>query len=93
MNSLAWLIDTVVSIYIWLLLARIILGWLVQFNVINTRNQFVGMVGGFLYQITEPALKPIRSVVPQVGGLDISPVVLVLLLWFARNLLFEYVFS
>jgi YggT family protein len=91
MNSLAWLISTVVDVYIWLLLARVILGWLIQFNVVNTRNQFVNMVGGFFYQVTEPALKPIRRVVPLLGGIDISPVVLILLLVFLRNLFFEYV--
>jgi YggT family protein len=91
MNSIAWLISTVVDVYVWLLLARVILGWLIQFNVVNTRNQFVNMVGGFLYQVTEPALRPIRRVVPLLGGIDISPVVLVLLLVFLRNLFFEYV--
>ncbi|MGH6931354.1 MAG: YggT family protein [Dongiaceae bacterium] len=91
MHSVAWLVDTVVSIYIWLLLARIILGLLVQFNVVNTRHQIIGTVGGFLYQITEPALKPIRRVVPLLGGIDISPMVLVLLLYFLQNLFFEYV--
>ena len=91
MYAIAWLIDTVVQIYVWLLLARVILGWLVQFNVVNTRNQFVGIVGGFLFQVTEPALKPIRRVVPLIGGIDISPIVLLLLLVFLKRLLLEYV--
>ena len=91
MDAIAWLIDTVVEIFVWLLLARVILGWLVQFNVVNTRNQFVNMVGGFLVQVTEPALKPIRRVVPSIGGIDISPVVLLLLLIFLKRLLFQYV--
>ena len=91
MISLGWLIYTVVDIYVWLLLARVILGWLIQFNVVNTRNQFVNMIGGFFYQVTEPALKPIRRVVPLLGGIDVSPVVLILLLIFLRSLFFEYV--
>lgn len=91
MISLSWLIYTVVDIYVWLLLGRVILGWLIQFNIVNARNQFVNIIGGFFYQVTEPALMPIRRVVPLLGGIDVSPVVLVLLLIFLRSLFFEYV--
>ena len=63
---------------------------LVAFNVVNPHNRFVAMVGEFLYRITEPALAPIRRYLPSLGGLDLSPVVLILLLVFLRNLLFEY---
>ena len=90
MRSFLLLIDTVINIYIWLLIASAILSWLVAFNVINTRNRFVYMVGDTLYRITEPALRPIRRVLPSLGGIDLSPVVLILLLVFARNLMFEY---
>jgi YggT family protein len=72
------------------LIANAILSWLVAFNVVNTNNQFVASVGNFLYRITEPPLRPIRKVIPTMGGLDISPVVLILLLIFLRNLMFEY---
>ena len=90
MQSLVVLIDSVVNIYIWLLIASAVLSWLVAFNVINTRNRFVYAVGDFLYRVTEPALRPIRRVMPNLGGVDLSPVVLILLLVLLRNLLFEY---
>lgn len=90
MISLYWLIDTIISLYIWLLIAAAILSWLVAFNVVNPHNRLVGTIGEFLYRITEPALAPIRRYLPSFGGIDLSPVVLILLLVFVRNLLFEY---
>ncbi|MBP7670136.1 YggT family protein [Ferrovibrio sp. MS7] len=89
MYALIWLIDTLIGLYIWLLIASAILSWLVAFNVINTRNRFVYLVGDFLYRVTEPALRPIRRVVPNLGGLDISPVLLILLLMFVQRLLVQ----
>lgn len=76
-----------ISIYIWLLIASAILSWLVAFNVLNTSNRFVYMVGDFLYRITEPALRPIRRILPTLGGIDLSPMVLILLLIFLQDLL------
>lgn len=90
MQSLIILIDMVLNLYMWLLIASAILSWLVAFNVINTRNRFIYAVGDFLYRITEPVLRPIRRVLPSFGGIDLSPVVLILLLIFLRNLLWEY---
>jgi YggT family protein len=90
MQSLGILIATAISIYIWILIASAILSWLLAFNVLNARNQIVYAIGDFLYRITEPALRPIRRFVPFIGGIDISPVVLILLLIFARNLVYEY---
>lgn len=90
MNSLLILIDTVLNIYIWLLIASAIMSWLVAFNVINTSNRIVYAIGDFLYRITEPALRPLRRILPNLGGIDLSPVVLILLLIFIRNLLWEY---
>jgi YggT family protein len=89
MLALANLIGTVISIYIWLLIAAAVLSWLVNFNVINTQNRFVHAVGDFLYRVTAPVLQPIRRVIPTFGGIDLSPVILILLLIFARNLIFE----
>jgi len=89
MNALFGLIDTVISIYIWLLIISAILSWLVAFNVVNTRNRFVYMVGYFLERVTEPALRPLRRILPNFGGIDISPAVLILLLIFLRNLLWQ----
>ncbi|HAA93748.1 MAG: hypothetical protein CMM48_07545 [Rhodospirillaceae bacterium] len=85
-----WLILTVIQLYIYALIVSVILSWLVAFNVINTHNQFVSLVGNFLYRVTEPLLGPIRRMLPNFGGLDISPVVLILLLIFAQKLLISY---
>jgi YggT family protein len=90
MRSIVILIDTVISLYIWVLIISAVLSWLVAFNVVNTHNRFVYQVMDFLYRVTEPALRPIRRVLPNLGGVDISPIVLILLLYFLRNLLFEY---
>jgi YggT family protein len=87
MVAIARLIDTVISLYIWILIAQAILSWLIAFNVINSYNQFVSRVIEFLWRITEPALRPIRRFVPLIGGVDISPIVLILLLYFLRDLL------
>ena len=90
MNSLYLLIDTVLNLYTWVIIISAILSWLVAFNVINTSNRFVYMVGDTLHRLTEPALRPIRQFLPNLGGIDISPVVLLLLIFFARSLLREY---
>jgi YggT family protein len=92
MMSLALLVDWVIQAYIWVLIASAILSWLVAFDVINRRNPFVTKVGLFLFRLTEPLLRPIRRVLPLIAGVDLSPLVLILLLMFVRNLLFEYVF-
>ena len=87
MYALISLIATIIDIYIYVLVASAVLSWLVAFNVLNTSNRFVYMVGDFLYRVTEPALRPIRRFVPLLGGVDISPVVLILALVFVRNFL------
>ncbi len=79
------LLDTVLAIYTFVVVISVVLTWLVQFNVVNTSNQFVYMVGDFLYRITEPLLKRIRSVVPPIGGIDLSPLILLLALFFIRS--------
>ena len=84
------LLDTVISIYIWLLIASVVLSWLIAFNVINTNNRFVLSVVDVLYRLTEPVLRPIRNILPNLGGIDISPVIVILLLLFARDLILEY---
>ena len=89
MRSLLWLIDTVITLYVWLLIASAVLSWLIAFNVVNLRNPIVMQLADFLDRVTEPALRPIRRVLPNLGGIDISPIILILLLYFARNLIFE----
>ena len=84
------LVSTVISIYIWLLIAQAVLSWLVAFGIVNRYNRVVATIGDFLWRVTEPLLRPIRRVLPDLGGIDISPVILILLLWFLRDLMFEY---
>ncbi len=88
MNPVLWLVDTLITIYIWLLVASAVLSWLIVFSVVNTRNPIVHSVGDFLYRITEPALRPIRNVLPNLGGIDISPVILIIGLLFLRQFIF-----
>jgi len=88
MNPFLWLIDTVITLYIWILIAAAVLSWLIAFNVVNTRNAVVASIGDFLYRITEPALRPIRNLMPNLGGIDVSPVILILGLLFLRNVIF-----
>ena len=89
MLSLLNLITTIIQLYIYVLIAAAVLSWLIAFNVVNTRNQFVAMLADALWKLTEPVLAPIRRILPNLGGLDLSPVVLILLLIFLRNLLIE----
>ena len=90
MMSLLWLIDTVISLYIWVVVIGVVLSWLVHFRVVNTTNPFVYRVGEFVYRITEPALRPIRNMLPNMGGIDLSAIVLIIALLFLRNLIFEF---
>ena len=89
MYAILNLLNTVISIYIWLLIASVVLSWLIAFNVVSTGNGFVYTLRDFLYRITEPLLRPIRNLLPNLGGIDISPVILILALYFLRDLAFE----
>ena len=82
----------VLQIYIWLLIAAAVLSWLVAFNVVNTRNQVVAMIGDMLYRLTEPLLRPIRQMLPNLGGIDVSPVILILLILFLENVIVRYIY-
>jgi YggT family protein len=90
MHSLLILIDTVLDLYTWVLVIWVVLSWLIAFNIVNTHNRFVFMLSDILYRATEPVLRPLRRVLPNLGGLDIAPLVLVLVIFFVRNLLREY---
>jgi YggT family protein len=92
MRAILDVVLIVLHIYIWLLIAAAVLSWLVAFNVVNTRNQFVAMVGDFLYRITEPLLAPIRNVMPNLGGIDISPVILILIIFLIENVIVRYIY-
>ena len=90
-NPFVWLIDTLITIYIWLLIGQAILSWLLAFGVVNRHNRAVAVIGDFLYRVTEPALRPIRAFLPNFGGIDISPIVLILLLMFLERLILYYI--
>ena len=92
MRSILNIILIVLDIYIWLLIAAAVLSWLVAFNVVNSRNQFVAMIGDFLYRITEPVLRPIRNVLPTLGGIDLSPVVLILVIILIKDIIVRYIY-
>ena len=85
--SLVYVITLAIQLYIWVLIASAVLSWLIAFNVVNTRNHAVAVVTDMLYRLTEPALRPIRRILPDLGGIDISPVILILILIFFQNLL------
>ena len=91
MRALFYVIDLALQLYIYLLVAAAVLSWLIAFNVVNMRNQFVAMVADFLYRITEPALRPIRSLMPNLGGIDISPVILIFIIIFIRYVILLYI--
>ena len=84
-------IDLALSIYWWFIIAAAVFSWLYAFNVVNPRNQFVGMIGNFLFRVTEPALRPIRRILPDLGGIDISPIILFLIIFFIRQFLWTSV--
>ena len=90
MNSLLGLIIQIINIYQFLLLIYIISTWLINFNIVNTSNRFVFGIMNALYRLCEPSLKFIRQYLPNLGSIDISPIIVYLLLWFAKNLLIEY---
>ena len=89
MKSLFILFDNIISIYIWIVIINAVLSWLVAFNVLNTQNRFVFTVLDTTYKLTDPALGKIRRFIPTFCSIDISPVILILLLIFLRNIIFE----
>ena len=87
MVPLIGFIVLVIDLYIWVVIASAILSWLVAFNVVNMNNRFVLSIADMLYRLTEPALRPIRSILPNLGGIDISPVILIIALMFLDQLI------
>ena len=90
MRAVLEIVLIVLDLYVWLLIASAILSWLIAFNVVNTRNQFVAAIAEFLFRITEPVLGPIRRTLPSLGGLDISPIVLILIIMFLQRVITYY---
>jgi len=91
--ALFQVIDLVLGLVVWALILSAILSWLVALNVVNVRNQFISTVGNFLYRVTEPMLRPIRRYVPDFGGVDVSPVILILVIYFIRSVLRQWAVS
>lgn len=91
MQAILDVVDLALNLYVWIIIASAIISWLVAFNIINVRNDFVRMVWDFLYRVTEPALRPIRRMMPNLGGIDISPIILLLLIFFLQSVLARYV--
>ena len=89
MKSIFILLDSVITIYLWIIIINAVLSWLVAFKVLNTQNRFVFSVLDVTYKLTDPALNKIRRFVPMFGSIDISPVILILFLMFLRNIIFE----
>lgn len=85
MIELLQFISYLLTLYVYILIASAILSWLIAFNVVNARNQFVSMIGEFLYRITEPVLRPIRNMLPNLGGIDISPIIVILIIIFIQS--------
>ena len=90
MRAVLDIVLTILDLYVWLLIASAILSWLIAFNVVNTRNQFVSAIAEFLFRITEPVLGPIRRALPSLGGLDISPIILILIIMFLQRVITYY---
>ena len=87
MIELLGFISYIIRLYEWIIIATVIFSWLVQFNVINWHNDFVRTLGQALQALTEPLLRPIRGIMPNLGGLDLSPIVLLLACLFARSVI------
>ena len=90
MKSIFILLDNVIYIYLWIIIINAVLSWLVSFNILNTQNRFVFSVLDITYRLTDPALNKIRRFIPTFGSIDISPIILILILIFLRNLIFEF---
>ena len=89
MKSIFILLDNIITIYLWIIIINAVLSWLVAFNVLNTQNRFVFSILDTTYKLTDPVLSKIRRFIPMFGSIDISPVILILILMFLRNIIFE----
>ncbi len=90
MQSLFYLLVQILDLYWWIVIINVIISWLIGFNVLNTQNRFVFMIFDFTNRLTNPILNRIRNFLPNFGTIDVSPVVLLLALWFIKSLMYEY---
>ena len=91
LKPLVEVLQIAITMYIYAIIISAILSWLVAFNVVNPHNNVVRTIGDFLHRLTEPALRPIRNILPDLGGIDISPIILILLLYFIQKVLTQLV--
>jgi YggT family protein len=84
MQELLTFISYLLQLYVYILIASAVLSWLIAFNVVNSRSPVVATIGEFLYRITEPVLRPIRNLLPNLGGIDISPIIVILIIFFIQ---------
>ncbi|MGB9365054.1 MAG: YggT family protein [Xanthobacteraceae bacterium] len=87
MIELLSFISYVLQLYVYILIAAAVLSWLIAFNVVNTRSPVVSAIAEFLYRITEPVLRPVRSMLPSLGGIDISPIIVILIIFFIQSVI------
>ena len=92
MRALLDVLLLALQIYVYILIAAAIFSWLIAFNVVNMRNQFVATIGDALWRMTEPALRPIRRMMPDLGGIDISPIILLLVIFFVQRVIVLYLY-
>jgi len=87
MNAIILLIERIIDLYVWVLIINVMFSWLVAFNVLNTQNRFVNIVLEVTYKLTDPPLNYIRKFIPNLGSIDISPIILILVLMFIKDLI------
>ena len=92
MLELLWFINYVLQLYVYVLIASAVLSWLIAFGVVNMRNQFVAGLAQVLYAVTEPVLRPIRNIMPNLGGIDLSPVIVILLIILIKDIIVRYIY-
>ena len=90
MHPIIWLIVTIIDIYVYVLIAAVVISWLIAFNIVDRQNNVVRQINYALYRLTEPVLGPIRRRLPDLGGLDISPIIVIIILYFIRYLVVYY---
>src|SRR5580693_9544201 len=90
---LLWLFNTLIDLYIWVIIAMVIMSWLTAFNVLNPRSPFVAQIDRALYALTNPVFGPVRRIIPSIGGLDISPIIVLLLLETIQHLVNSWALS
>ncbi|MBI1273342.1 MAG: YggT family protein [Alphaproteobacteria bacterium] len=93
LGPLLTVIDMVLDLYVWVLIASVILSWLVAFNIVNTSNRFVYAVGDFLHRLTEPVLRRVRGILPAIGGVDLSPLIVIFGIMFLRMVIQRLAFA